>query len=342
MFPTSTKSVLSNLQRFPNLQTVKIEFPFHWAEVVEFDGLLEEDETPQEVLVAENTQDWRACMACAFDAFSQNATAHFETLELKNLFPKEVSTFRSDAWHHFLGTIQHIRLSVKEYDDAGDCPLNTQEAFWPFVANLGQYLFDHLRSTTAFVLEADENGPLGQRPGSSHVYLGLRPPQMPLLRSLELRSVFLNRLLVEALVTRLGILEELVLEHCLVVNTPGNSWHELFDTLAAAEPIKLRRLEVVSRGTTAIDYEFDDDIPGSEKEVAEARKVLAEDPNRWLFAYTGLDENGNFAEDRHSVRRCFIQGDDQRAYDRLMAIVERNAARADSGRSGGLHLTSGT
>lgn len=96
---------------------MSIEFPLDWDDFEDSWEILEEGETPQQVLEAESEEGWRALMARSLEALSRNKSAHFEALELRKLVPKEVSTFRSDVFHHFLGTVRRFKLSVKEYDN---------------------------------------------------------------------------------------------------------------------------------------------------------------------------------------------------------------------------------
>jgi len=62
-------------------------------------------------------------------------------------------------------------------------------------------------------------------------------------------------------------------------------------------------------------------------------KTLSEDPQRRLFAYKILDDKyGTLFDDEEQNVQSFLQGDDQKAYDRLMRIVNDNASNSSKGR----------
>ena len=107
VFPDIVHLVLSQLHIFPRLKTLSIEFPVnlkhdnsnlsaYWDE---FDG----DETEDQIQWEEDNEGWRALMAKTFDALSRNDKHSIKTLEIRKLHPFEVSTFRSEAFHDFLG-----------------------------------------------------------------------------------------------------------------------------------------------------------------------------------------------------------------------------------------------
>ena len=330
------------MRRFPNLQVVSIEFPIDWEDWDEHWDLLVEGETSEQVLEAEARQGWRSLMARSIDALCQSGSAHFGTLELRKLVPKEVSTFSSDAFHHFLSTVRNFKISIRDYDNGAGWTMNTTEEFANFANKLGVYFFDHLPSATTFVLEADESGPLGLEPGRWHAHLALQRSQMPLLKILALRYIFVCRELTDFLVAHADTLEEVVMTDCLACNSPlvddvntendGMRWHEMFNAFADSSPSRLKRLDILS--TKEIDVEYktrypytEDDDEDEGGDVVKVREELAENPKRRLFTYVDLDDKyGTLMEDYKQVREAFLSGNDQRAYDRLVSIVEKNTA----------------
>jgi hypothetical protein len=54
-----------------------------------------------------------------------------------------------------------------------------------------------------------------------------------------------------------------------------------------------------------------------------------EDPERRLFAYANYDEYGTLMRDAKEELESLLKGEDQRAYDRLMAIVEGNREKGN-------------
>jgi hypothetical protein len=332
IFPDIVGRVLSNLQRFPNLSTVMFEFPFDWDEWEEGWELFNEPESSDGVQAAENAEGWRALMLQSFDALSRNTTSSIEDFEIKGLVAKEVSTFNSEGFHNFLGRLKRFRVSIRDWDNGAGWAMNTQAGFADFAEQLAEFFFDHLQSATDVVLEADETAPLGLEPGRYHVHLALKPQQMPLLRKLELRYIFVCPELANFLVAHLETLEELVMTNCLCSmelldeDTEGMHWDALFNAVSEGQPRKLRRLEIVSTEEIGIE------IPQycDQDKVKEMLEALADDPNRRLFAYINLDDKyGMLMEDEDMELESFRRGHDQRAYDRLMAIVGGNRQKGD-------------
>ncbi len=72
----------------------------------------------------------------------------------------------------------------------------------------------------------------------------------------------------------------------------------------------------------------EDDGGAEDLEFIEVRKELARNPNRKMFAYIDLDNVYRLLmEDYEQVRQAFLSGADQRAYDRLVSIVEKNTTQ---------------
>jgi hypothetical protein len=103
-------------------------------------------------------------------------------------------------------------------------------------------------------------------------------------------------------------------------------WHELFDALAERQLAWLGKLEIAS---TQQIGENTNKLVG-ESEVKKMYELLVEDSKRRLFAYVNLDDKyGILMQDEEEEVESLLQGEDQRAYDRLVAVVEGNREKGN-------------
>lgn len=337
VFPATAHTVLSNLQHFPRLQTLSIEFPvnFKYGEWSCYWQMFDEEETEEEIELAEKHDGFRALMAKTYDALAQNDKPSVKTLEIRKLYPLEVSTFRSDAFHKFLGTLQRFDLSLFGGDNGAGWCINCSNGYLEFVFKLDAYFFDHLSNVTEFKLRADDTGPLGLR-GNRHADLVLRPDQMPLLKSVVLENIFVCPELIDFLVGHSKTLESVSLHNCYAgINGEaenGIPWEDLFTALSEAKPQKLHHLDVLPLDPPYVDTNSHADLDETAG-VHQCRMMLDQDPRRRMFAYKILDDKyGMLFDDEDQNQESFLGGDDQKAYDKLMHLVEANASRGLGGR----------
>jgi hypothetical protein len=342
-FPDIVGKVLSDLKSFPNLRTVTFEFPFEWGEWEQPWTWLYVPESPYEIRIAEEDEGWRALMLKSFDALSKNTTSSIEEFEIKRLVAKEVSAFTSKDFRDFLGKLKTFSVSLHDWFEGMALVEERQLSFEAFAEKLGNYFFDHLQSTTDFSLKADRITLLCMGSSVHHVHLALRPSQFPLLRKLALRCIHICPELADFLIAHLGTLEELVMTHCqcllplLDEDTEVMRWYEFLDALTEKQPPRLRKLEMTPArqiGEESLD-EFDDErryrglcefleVEPERGLCKKTRELQVEDPKRRLFTYANYDEDGRLTRDAKEELESLLKGEDQRAYDRLMAIVERN------------------
>lgn len=97
--------------------------------------------------------------------------------------------------------------------------------------------------------------------------------------------------------------------------------YELFDALVERHLAWLRKLEIAS--TLQIGENVNKFV--GESKVKKMYELLVEDSKRRLFAYVNLDDKyGILMQDEEEEVESLLQGEDQRAYDRLVADVEGN------------------
>jgi hypothetical protein len=287
-------------------------------------------------------------MVKSFDALSKNTTSSIEEFEIKRLVAKEVSAFTSKDFHDFLGKLKTFSVSLHDWFDGMAMGMNLQLSFAAFAEKLGNYFFDHLQSTTDFSLKADKITLLGMGSSIHHVHLALRPSQFPLLRKLALRCIYICPELVDFLTAHLETLEELVMTHCqcslplLDEDTEVMRWCEFLDALTEKQPPRLRKLEMTPAqqiGEESLD-EFDDErryrgfcelleLEPERGLCRRTRELQVEDPKRRLFAYANSDQYGRLTRDAKEELESLLKDEDQKAYDRLMAIVEGNREKGN-------------
>lgn len=273
-------------------------------------------------------------------------------LEIRQLFWKKVSSFSQAPFHDFLSHLEQFTLSIHGEDNGAGWNLNISQEYSALMRKLDEYFFDHLANVTILSIKAPEEGPLGLafEPGPSeqeetrHAPLTLKADQMPLLTTLHLDYIFASPELINFLVGHRDTLEKVILRRCYAsiggVAYNGIYWSEFFNSLSSACPAKLRCFELVdSKVPLTSDEEFgseenEEEVPD---EVREARTILQQDPGRRLFPYAYLDDKyGNIFFDEEKVLASFLKGEDQRNWDRLMELVERNASEAAKSESNGV------
>ena len=291
--------------------------------------LWDEGETTEEVVEAERTANWRALMVQTYNALVQNEHKSLESFEIKDLMPKEVSTFNSDAFHAMLGMLKNFKLSLHGYDNGAGWCLNTLQSYNPFAQKFGVWFFDHLQLVEEFVLAANETGPLGLDDGHNWAHLALRPHQMPSLRSIHLTYIRLCPELIDFIVAHLDTLEHIAMYNCHAASprslfeSDGVAWHVLFNAICDRHPQNLKSFALKSADKITIQAKYKE--PSTE-EAQRIQAILDQHPERKFFAYALIDDKyGMLFEEEEQVEASFLEGKDANAHEKLMTLVERNA-----------------
>ena len=195
------------------------------------------------------------------------------------------------------------------------------------MGKLDEYFFNHLANVTILSIKAPAEGLLGLE-GMNHVPLALKADQMPLLATLHLTYIFASPELIDFLVGHKDTLEELILCNCYA--SPGGQaengiyWFQLFTSLFSAYPTQLRRLELVGHHTCLLNRRF-----FTEAQYEKILTVHRQDPERIMFPYAYLaGSHGDFSHNLEECLASLLDGEDQRSWDRLMELVERNVKEA--------------
>lgn len=326
IFPRSVGAVLCNLQRFPSLERLSIEFDYNFQRKDEWIygmNLEAEAETPEQVLEAENSEAWRALMSKTYSALIQNKSPHFKHLDIRQLIWKQVSTFSHASFYDFLGHFERFTLSIHGESDELDHQSNLAKDYPALMGKMDKYFFNHLANVTTLSIKAPPEGPLGL---SEHINplpyapLTLKADQMPLLTTLHLENIFASPELIDFLVGHKDTLEELVLRNCnAAIMEMGTYWSELFTSFFFAHPAKLRHLEL---------FDCEMNLMFEEEEYEQVLAILQQDSRRIFFPYALLDKYGVLYYDEETSLEEFLEGNDQMSWDRLIGLVKQNAKKA--------------
>ncbi|EHK45550.1 hypothetical protein TRIATDRAFT_283217 [Trichoderma atroviride IMI 206040] len=307
----------------PNLHTVKLGFQF---------GLDDEDLDPFDIYddledagrvrLSERQDRWRAQMNGAWEALVGNALVR--ELILDELPAKWTSTYDTDAFRRFLNQLESATIHIFgiPYEEWRS---NITSGYEDFVNKLGAAFFSHMDGLKHLHLWAtDPLGLAGER--MPYTKLPLRPEDLPALQSLTLENSFVSPELIPFIKFHAQVLKSLRLNESFCGDYL--SWTDFFDQVYEGKP---SLTEVIYRGDKApfmIDEE-DEVWWADESDLLHFRQRLEADPTLNVFRRGHLDPDTGvlFFNLREELKR-FNQGDDQRAYVRLMGLVNGNRAEA--------------
>lgn len=330
LLPSIVYSTLANLQCFPNLQSLIVEFDFDFDDIDKWDHIEELfwcAESPEEVDFLETQEAWRAIMAKSWTAISKNTKPHFRSLEMRQMMPKIVSTYQSEEFHTLLNVMEHFSISMLHLEDYASV---LHLGIATFHASLAELAYDHLKNIREFELSSANESVIGLTDCFHNLELPLTSHHMPLIKTISLDRISVCTDLADFLISRLGTLHTITLRNCIGSGEQIRefSWCLLFQKLANASPRHLRRLTIEPKD---ICIASEHDTPAHaleiEDEVLAIEYILDAEPGRRVFSYRYIDDGHGWPCDNlESTREAFLRGDDQREYDRLMQIVETNAA----------------
>lgn len=333
--PESVCTILSDLGRFPHLQSFSLECcldqEFEYQADLGIFYMFEDDENTYQATEAEMNVPWRAQMGRVYTSLVRNTRSPVKVLEIRNLMPREATAWSTPAFQSFLGRLECFKLSLMGGDNGAGWCFNTLDGYTAFPGKLAHFFFNSLTNVTELTFKPDETGPVGLV-GWRHCDLSLHAKQMPSLKTLFLENIFICPELVEFLVGHADTLERVLLHNCFAgvggLAENGIYWERLFILWADSNPQALQHVEILPF-ENIFENEYGNDKGGEyHEELTRTRKMLEEDPNRRHFEYRYLDDKyGIVFRDDPETRSTFFEGHDQQAYDRLMKIVKRNNER---------------
>jgi hypothetical protein len=350
-FPSSVEEVLSHLDRFPKLETLTVQFKLGETEEDDEEGTrtgfntwfsnVDPFRNTDELRRMEAKTGWRGLMARTYDAISKSERPSIlTTLELRNLLPSGVSSFTTSEWQSFFGTLKTLRISLHAGDNGAGWEFNTAYGYIEFIENLDLF-FSQLASITEFRFAATTSGLPGLS-GQNHATIPLDAEHMPLLQVLEFQFCFISERIARFITSHITTLKRIALEDCYSAATDDladehTTWAAFFtiiaDSLEAVENPPLEDFFVSPRvlgGSSEPGHFYEDlqivPIDGDDVETELARKLSETDPSRRPFEYAHVDDKyGMLFEDEGHNLTAFLEGRDQAAYNRLMAIVGRRS-----------------
>ena len=334
IFPRSVDALLGDLQQFQNLQKLSIRFLVDHFLGAGLDS--HEAETPEQVLAAEASKPWRALMAMTYSALTRNRSPGFKHFEISQLIWRKVSTFSDSAFHKLLSCFEQLTLSIHDLDIGAPINPGSNVECSVLMGKLNEYFFNYSSNVTNLSITSSREGYLGLD-GRNHASLALWTVQMPLLKTLYLEHIFVSSELITFLTDHNDTLEELILRDCYATSKgllPNVHWSQFFDRLFYSRPARLRRFEIVdSKTPLTLEESHDEDEEEYDVEMSdnvyEVRMIMWRDPGRSLFPYAWVDDElDGFLSAVDQNVTAFLEGEDQRSWDRLTRLIEQNAIDA--------------
>ena len=331
--PPVVDNLLSNLYQFSNLESLSIGFTYPYDnpfdEYYDAEGIVD-NENP------EAARAFEALLTTTYETLLRNKAPQLRALEIRKFVWTFTKPYESPTFHDFLSHIKHFSLSVRGSENGAGWCLNTCDGYLECVERFDELFFNHLASAISLTLQAPDEGPIGLE-GMRHARLAFRRKQMPLLNSLHLEHIFICQELVDFVVGHTDTLERLTLHDCyssvngLQENDPFY-WSHFFDALHGADLKQLSHLEIQPyNAPLTFDEAIYNRVPAECAEpdnVRQIRQVISADKRRRVFGYAQLSaEYGACDVDDEENQAAFERGEDQVAYDRLMANVNANAAK---------------
>lgn len=299
-----------------------------------------------------NDYRWRAVMSSAWTALSKNAS--LTHLEIVNLPPVDTTTWRTEGWKKFMSQLQ--RLSIKLWGDEDPTYTGSVADYEYFLSKLNEPFFDHAHGLQHLEIRAGRKSLYGGNSGD-HAELALTSSMMPRLKVLELEYCVIDTNLLEFVKGHLDGLEVLNLTECNSYATDGDVsevvlWKDLFDTITMGSLMRLiiTNTHIPLTNDESCCYEvYEDYVPPGQGFPNDARTILTrvdDEPQdirdirtaikqneRKLFSYTSYDDvyaTADYYDHDENVRH-FKNGDDQRSYDKAMAMIATVVAKTQSG-----------
>ena len=334
--PLIVDDILSDLHQFSNLESLSIGFTYPYDNIFDehSDESLEMSSNPKPA------RDLHALMTKTYDTLLRNKKPHIRAVEIRQFVGFFADLYERQSFHDFLSHVEHFTLSVRGCKSGALCNVNAYENYLEWVARFDELFFDHLASATILTLRAPPDGPLGLD-GNGHARLALRKEQMPLLKSLNLKHIFICRELVDFVISHTDSLEQLTLHDCngrpnsSQYSNDGFYWNDFFNALRSANLKHLSCLEIRPYNAPLTFQEASEHplFPPQTKRVEtehvqQIRHTLNADPRRRAFGYATV--GGQYRDcdilDEENVA-AFERGEDQVAFDRLMGNINANAAK---------------
>jgi len=321
-----------------NVSELKISFDFDledsgWSDLDLGFYAFETVESANTRLEGLEAEGWRRLVAETWNSVAKNR--NIKKLEIEQLVPRVAAAYFTKGWECFLRQLSDLEITIMGLENGAGCQTNTMDGYTDHVTKLHEFFFQHCSSLTRLTLRASYHGPIGLT-GTNHIPLPLKEDQLQSLQDLHLGGAFVGPELVSLIKSHVRKLKKLVLTDCLCQapeSSQGSaedaiSWADFFEQVLQAQPV-ITKLEILplyqplgsEEGYTK-DY-----VPEESDEsddIQNVRKILQEDSTRRLFGYGYLDDQyGILCKDEEENVAAFERGEDQQAFNALMAFVAR-------------------
>ncbi|PNP51312.1 hypothetical protein THARTR1_08069 [Trichoderma harzianum] len=331
--PAAAKVLQGHLT--PNLSTFRLRFDFDFYDGEDWDAdhpdavmgksiyIFQGVETEEQVREREETWQWRALMNETWRALATNI--YVRELILDELVLKRASAFLTEEFRQFLSRIEAATFQIFGRDNGAGWTTITMWGVVDFLQNLDTTFFHHMTGLKHLAIHAED--PLGSQ-SNHHIPLSLMPDDLPLLESLKLTTCFVCPELASFINGHRNVLKSLDVKDCVCEYKTGYSWASFFYAVYEAKP---PLTELIAGNGCNVPITFDEmfnEFENEPEDIQKIRRKLKTDPRLRLFGYGMVDDKYGMLHLHEDVNvDNFKSGNDQRAFDRLMGLVNENAAK---------------
>ena len=276
---------------------------------------------------------WRATMAQMWESVATNESLRKVTIV--NLPPRGTTTWFTEEWFTFLGQLVELSVNIWGGDNGAGWTSNTTEGYLDFLTNMDSYFFRHTKSLRRLSIIANSESPWGCE-GMRQAPLDLDPSDMPKLEYLYLENCFIDSAIVSFMQAHAKVLKQMHLQKCMA-GRPSDivdltlSWAEIFRAVHTGRPI-LEDLRIINPKAPLTEEEnYAQDMeeympPDDEPENIKTIRGAIKEEGRKLLSSNYRDDNYGMVFSYEDINvEEFEAGEDQRDYDALMELVQRNA-----------------
>jgi hypothetical protein len=282
-------------------------------------------------------EPWRELMVSSFRAIaagysldgpavtSDSRVPH--TFAIHGLAPTALPIYYESVWGHFLSGVKSFIMTIPYLENGAGWCVITQPSYSGFAEYLGPWFFNHLHCAESISFDASETGTLGDTRDRYDASTGLHDANMPNLRSVDLGNMALCDELLNFLIRHAQTLESITLRDCNGFEGTMR-WKQFFELLIAASPPRLRNLEIIHEDQNDKERVLFLDCNWADQSLVErVKRKIESEPGVRPFPYASLSDKYGFRVPHFDTAvQCFLEGEDDRVFKELMAIVERNAA----------------
>ncbi|KAJ6789478.1 hypothetical protein PWT90_00279 [Aphanocladium album] len=320
----------------PNARTVRLNFDFTFEETHDWSeegsDWFEGDEYDEDEGEAESKYLWRALVNETWQAVSANTAV--DTLIVDGFLPIWQSAYKTPDFARFMKQIKHIKFIIAS-DEFMDATWTIKPGFQWIMEKVGFHFFQHLTSIESLCIDGDSCVLGGERPDFTP--LPLRDISLPALRSLTLRSCYVDSALTAFLSRHGRTLTHLVLDECFAADMwwseeddswVESSWADFFDAIHQTAPALVH----LAAGHDADGVLIQKWVRRRDDRLIRHHicKALRRNRARRHFCYVRIDDNtGRYYRMNADMNKtAFSDGRDWKAYKRLMKLVKQNEAKA--------------